>query len=229
MAPLPKPKDDKFYELRSFRVPKNRIEFRKARKLSDVPGYVWYSPAALYLWGKYSDTHLSDMVQRFDAKFFWYRFNRPLFKGLEVAGDAAWNHTLWAAPENMWDKILDAVLETVQFDIPLKLLFQYALQSMEIVDPLYVDHQATVTTLTPTLRVKLFAVLSNERQYAFDTSKGFTLGAVPRIVSFKPSDLHVRAGRRLFAVPRLTQDKAFAKYKEIISEKPKHTGSARKQ
>lgn len=231
MAPgsFPKPKEDNYYEFNSFRVPKNRIEFRRAGKLSDVPGYVWYTPAILYIWGRYSDVNLSDIVRNLDAKFFWYRFDRPVFAGLTANGDAAWNHILWAAREDQWLAIVDAILETVQFDIPNKLLFQYAMQSVSIVDPLCVDRQATVTMATPVIQIKTFAVLSNTRQIAFDNRGKFVRGRLPQVVSFKPSELHSKVGRRLFRREGLTQDKAFSIYKGLIREKPKLERSDRQR
>lgn len=223
--PLPKSppqlKVDNFYEFRDFRVPKYRIEFKGAHKLSDVPGYVWYTPAMLYLWGQYTDSNLADMVSQFSPKFFWYQFSRPIFKGLELNGDRAWNHTLWAAKEDEWPKIVDHVLETVQLNLNTQRVFQYALQKLTVVDPLQLEKQATVTTSSSRFDIRSFAVLSNERQCAFNTSKDFVLGEIPAAVSFKPQSLHVRAARRLFSIPNITHTKALTRYKEMLSEKSK--------
>lgn len=211
----PRLKEDKFYKFRPFRVPKYRIEFERASQLADIPGYVWYSPAAIYVWGRYSEINLADLVQQTDAKIFWYKFDKPIFKGFTVRGDPSWNHTLWAAREDEWKKIYDIVLETVQFDIPNKRLYQYALQKLVVYDPLHVDKNRVVLQSTPKVEVNAFAVLSNVGQYAFDTRKQ-DVRVQPGMVTFKPEKLHVNAAKRLFANEGLTQDDAFERYKQIL-------------
>ncbi len=214
---LPKLKEDKFYEFRPFRVPKYQIKFENAGKLADVPGYVWYTPAMLYIWGRYSETNLADAVQQHDIQIFWYRFDKPVFSGFAAGGDQAWNHILWAAREDQWQRLVDAILETVQFDIPGKRLYQYALQQLTIQDPLTLDNQRILLPSHPVQLVHAFAVLSNDRQVAFDTRKP-GVQSCPGVVSFKPAPVHVQAANRLFGSADLTQDRAFERYKEILMQ-----------
>jgi hypothetical protein len=211
----PELKKDKFYQFRPFRVPKYRVSFERAGKLADIPGYVWYSPASIYIWGRYSEVNLADMVQQHDTKIFWYKFEKPVFKGFTVNGDPSWNHTLWAAPLEQWKAIYSTILETVQFDIPNKRLYQYALQKLTIYDPLSVDVKKVVLLSTPKIDIHAFAVLSNIGQYAFDTRKN-DVRVQPGVVTFKPEKLHVDAAKRLFAQSGLTQDDAFERYKQIM-------------
>lgn len=211
----PKPKADKYYNFKPFRVPKYRVEFQRANQLTDVPGYVWYTPAPIYIWGRYSDINLGDLVQQFDIQIFWYQFDKPIFYGFTVNDNPSWNHVLWAAREDQWKKLVDGILETVQFDLPNSKLYQYALQSLKIYDPLATDVARLVTPKTPVIEIKAFAVLSNERQYAFDTRKE-NLMATPQIVTFKPNPIHVNAANKLFGDKNLNQDKAFERYKKIL-------------
>lgn len=211
----PRPKDDKFYEFKPFVVPKYQIVFKNAGKLSDIPGYVWYTPAILYLWGRYTDINLSDIVQQYDLQIFWYRFDFPVFRGFTANGDPGWNHVLWAAKEEQWPKLVDAILESVQFDIPQKLLYQYALQQFTILDPLTMDRQRIIQVRHPVQLVYGFAALSNVSQVAFDT-RNITLQTCPPVVRFKPDSVHVRAAQRLFSRENMTQDQAFARYRELM-------------
>lgn len=213
---VPKPKPDQYYEYAPFRVPKYRITFQGAKRLSDVPGYVWYSPAALYLWGAFTEQNLADVVQQTQARFFWYHFERPIFTGLDLGSDVGWNHVLWAASESEWPKIRDLILEVVQISLETKQLCQYALQSLRILDPLAMDHKKLVTGTPPTVDIKVFAVLSNQWQYAVDLKRGFDPARVPRFSSFPPASLHTRAATRLFSLPNLTQEKAANRYKQLI-------------
>ncbi len=203
---------DKFYEFKPFRVPKYQIKFENAGKLSDIPNVVWYTPAALYAWGRFTDTNLSEIISREDLKVFWYKFDKPVFKNF---GTGEWNHLLWAAKQDDWKKLVDGVLETVQFDIPNEQLYQYALQRVNILDPLNVDRERMVKTDTPEITVHAFAVLSNSRQLAFD-SKKLVKGEIPGMVSSKPTPQHVRAANMLFEQKNLTQDGAFDRYKTIM-------------
>lgn len=209
------PEKDKFYQFKPFRVPKYQIEFKNANKLADISGYVWYTPAMLYVWGRYSEKNLADIVQRHDVKIFWYRFDKPVFTGFTVGADSSWNHILWAASESHWPKLIDAILETVQFDIPNAKLYQYALQRLTILDPLLSDNQRVILSNHPTQLIHAFAVLSNDRQVAFDTRQSGVTNC-PGVVSFKPNAIHVQAANRLFSINNLTQDRAFERYKEVL-------------
>lgn len=210
---IPKIQQDKFYEFKPFRVPKYQIKFEKADRLSAIPGYTWYTPAALYLWGRFSEVNLSDIVQQDDIKIFWYQFAKPLFKGFHVGSDVAWNHTLWAAKDSDWKNITDRILESVQFDIATKSIYQYALQSVDVCDPLFADMHSVLPVGFPTITVYAFAVLSNKGQYAFDNKQS---SLVPGMVTFKPHKLHVNAAKRLFQDNKLTQEKAFEQVKAIL-------------
>ncbi len=208
--------EDQYYLFKPFTVPKYRIKFERAHQLADVAGYVWYTPAPIYLWGRFSEINLADLVQRCNLQIFWYQFEQPVFQGLQLPNDPAWNHSLWAARQDQWNQLVDAILETVQFDLPNKRLYQYALQKLNIYDPLVHDARKVLTPGMPLVEVNVFAVLTNERQYAFDTRQE-QVQSTPSIVSFRPSKLHVEAANSLFSLPRLTQDNAFAQYKEIMT------------
>ena len=206
--------DDKQYTFKPFRVPKYRIKFENAKRLSDIDGYLWYTPAALYLWGRFSETNLGEIVSRTDIKIFWYKFDKPIFQNFDVD----WNHLLWASSVEDWIKLVDGILETVQFDIPKKELYQYGLQSLDILDPLYIDTNRIVDEKTPVVPIKSFGVLSNKRQIAFDSSVKPSKKTIPSMSTSKPLISHVRAGNLLFSDDSITQDDAFVKYKRIMQQ-----------
>ena len=208
-------KKDTIYEFKPFRVPKYKIKFEKADRLSVIPGYTWYTPAALYLWGHFSEVNLSDIVRHDDLKIFWYQFEKPIFKHFEISGDRAWNYTLWAARDDQWRKLLDRVLEAVQFDIPNQILYQYAMQSVTVCDPLFADTHSVLPLDFPTVDVYAFAVLSNICQFAFDSK---SKDRVPGMVRFKPLPLHVKAASKVFSMPNLNRDKAFTAIKDLLAQ-----------
>ena len=223
MDEVPEQQSDTQYTFKPFRVPKYKITFQNASSLKDIPGYVWYTPAALYLWGSFNETVLSDIVSKKEIDIFWYSFDKPIFKHFNARGDNSWNHGLWAAKEEDWKKLSDGVLEAVQFDIPNKALYQYALQSLTIPDPLQVDRDRVVTPKTAHVDIKAFAVLTNKAQYAFDSK----LSGVPGMSKFKPSKLHVNAADKLFSIPNLNTDRAFEGYKAILEKSQDETAFAK--
>lgn len=208
-------KGDTLYEFKPFRVPKYKIKFEKADRLSVIEGYTWYTPAALYLWGQFSDVNLSDIVRQDDIKIFWYQFNKPIFKHFDLGSDKGWNYTLWAARDDQWRKLIDRVLEAIQFDIPNKVLYQYALQTLTICDPLFADSKSVLPVDYPQIDIHAFAVLSNICQFAFDAK---AKSKIPGMVRFKPAALHKKAADKVFGIANLNRDKAFESIKKILAE-----------
>tara|TARA_R110000751_G_scaffold1985_5_gene7586 strand:- start:771 stop:1502 length:732 start_codon:yes stop_codon:yes gene_type:complete len=206
--------EDKEYSFKPFRVPKYQIKFKNANRLSDIDGMVWYTPAALYAWGQFTDTQLSDIVMRKDVQVFWYKFDKPVFKNFGTG----WDNLLWAAKEEDWSTLVNSILEVVQFDIEEKLLYQYAMQKISILDPLSVDKERIVTSTTPEVDVNVFAVMSNTGQMAIDLKAKQKKGSVPGMSLFKPDPLHVKAANMLFRKEKLSQDAAFAEYKSIMQK-----------
>lgn len=207
---------DSFYTFKPFRVPKYRIKFSNARSLADIQGYEWYSPAALYLWGSFNEKNLSDLIEKYNFKIFWYQFDKPIFTGFQFKDDKSWNHLLWAAEKKDFEKIVDGILQTVQFDLDQDKLYQYALQKLQIYDPLNSDLERIVGPKTPVIEINAFAVLSNERQCAFAPRSNVAM--LPGMVSYPPDKVHVRAADRLFAMSHKNSDAAFQEYKKIMLE-----------
>lgn len=208
--------EDKQYMFKPFRVPKYQIQFKNATSLGNIQGYTWYSPAALYLWGRFTEKNLSDLVEKYNLTIFWYRFDKPIFKGFDFKDDRSWNQLLWASKHEDFPRLVDGILETVQFDLDKSVLYQYALQKLTVYDPLNVDLERFVSPNTPTLDINVFAVLSNLRQCAFDTKQG--LQSVPGMVSYPPDELHVKAANKLFSLSHKDSDAAFQSYKKVMIE-----------
>lgn len=216
-------KKEEIYEFKPFRVPKYQITLQNVNALINVADYVWYTPAMLYLWGKYSDVQLSDIVRLNNIKVFWHKFEKPIFKGFTLNGDPSWNHALWAAESKDWEKIVQGILETVQFDLKAKKIYRYALQELNIYDPLFCDKQNVLNEKTPVIKINVFAVLANDKQYAFDLNSDNSKNVltVPQVITFKPDNLHATAAKKLFENTNLTSEKAFALYKQILIDQHK--------
>ncbi len=204
---------DNYYIHQAFRVPKYRIQFENASSLGDVGDqYTWFSPAVIYRYGRFTDVNLSDLIQILDFKIFYYQFDKPIFT--RFGGE--WDHLLWAMESEKWVKFCDKLLEIIQIDIPNKLVYQYAMQEFEIWDPLFSDKNSGILDRrSPKCAVNMFVVLSNRLQLAFDTKN--TLLERPGVLRYPPSDVHVKAAKKLFSYKKeLTQDKAFERYRKIM-------------
>lgn len=206
---------DRAYHFRPEVVPKKRIAFSGVRTLAAVEKYVWYTPSLMYLWGRFSDTPLTDIMHRVGGKVLWYRFDRPLFRGLEAGIDSSWNHILWAYPRDEWDKFADSVLETAQFDIKARMLYTYALQEIQVYDPISVDaNRMFVPGRTPRIKIGVFAVRTNRYQIVFPAAAPET--QLPAPARSKPDKSLVRLADRFFADATLTDDTAFERYKVFL-------------
>lgn len=202
------PQADKYYEVKPSRVAKYRIKFEGARQLADVPGYVWFTPAALYLWGRFTELQLGDLVESTALRIFWYRFDRPLFAGFEVGGDKDWNHTLWAVEAESWEKLVDRMLELMLLDRPSKSVYRYALQQLSIADPLVVDSAVISSTTPPRTVVYAFAVNSDRHQLAF-TQLQWDVSQLPGMRRLPASQADQNLAKRLFAAGVPTVEQAF--------------------
>ena len=210
----PKENKDKNYTFKPFRVPKYQIKFTNAKELGNVDDMVWYTPAALYLWGHFTDVTLSEIISRKELKIFWYKFDKPIFKNFGTG----WDNLLWAAKAEDWNDFVKNVLEIVQFDIENRLLYQYALQELSILDPLSVDTERIASSKTPKIAIKAFAVLSNMGQMAFNLKANNPKGSLPGMSLFKPDPLHVNAADHLFKDKNINTEDAVSLYKSIMSK-----------
>ena len=207
---------DKEYHFKKEVVPKRKVTFGGTlRSLAAADKYVWYTPALMYLWGRFSDTPLIDITRRTNCPILWYRFDEPIFRGLELGPDNSWNYMLWACPREHWDGLVDGVLETAQFDLPKRLLYTYALQVTKVYDPLVVDRQKFfIPGVTATLDINVFAVCTNKHQIVFRSES--KPGVSPAPIRVAPERSLRRLAAQFFSDPDLTSDNAFGRYKDFL-------------
>lgn len=208
-------KQDRQYEFKPFVVPKYQITFKNVKRLANLTQYVWFTPAPVYLWGRYTDVNLGDIVSEHNIKLFWYKFNKSIFKGLDFQGDPSWNHVLWAVDNTSWNKLADGILESVQFKLDTRVLYRYALQDFVVVDPLQADTQGIIAGNLDLLKVYAFCPITNQRQIAFNPGRKSTM-ELPTIISLPPRKHSIYMATRLFANPQLKEDNAFDLYKKLL-------------
>jgi len=202
-----KPEEDQYYEARESKVAKYLIKFDGVRRLSDVPSQVWFTPAVMYLWGMFSDTYLADVLSRTNARIYWHKFDKPIFSGFQLGGDVSWNHTLWAIDAHSWPRFLDRILEMLLLNREGRTLCRYALQELQVLDPLYAASSVLTGSDVPLASIFSFAVKSNQHQLAFTRlAWGVSLPSIRRL---PPDDDESVLASRLFSAKLLTTEQAF--------------------
>ena len=152
--------------------------------LSNFPQWVWYTVAAPVLWGGLDNKVLSSIQQEIDVTYHCKMFEKPIFTGFELAGNAAWNHTLWAVPQPDWLKLKAELLSVTLVDVDLSLMVKFGLQELVIYDPLAIDNMSVISPDPPTHLIHAFGVMSNQKTIAFRADQKIV--EHPRVYTFRP-------------------------------------------
>jgi len=91
-------------------VPKYELPGPRRPLAAYAAEYALFTPAPLYLYAGFRDAPLADlMAERPGLRFYWARYDRPLFAGLEAPsnGDAGWNYGVWAVAPEHWQAVSD--------------------------------------------------------------------------------------------------------------------------
>lgn len=161
--------------------------------------FTFFTPAALYLHGKFGDAPLIDYMAELgeDVPLYYHRFDRPVFAGLETAsGDADWNHVLWAVRREYWRSLLDFICSLTIAVCAERSTYRYGQQLFAIVDPIAADRSPIVHVRAERALVSTFGIYSNRYLAAFQPGPG--LGP-PRLRFADPDPADRAAARAYFA------------------------------
>lgn len=171
------------------RLVKYELPLRGASALKQLQtDYAFFTPAILYLLGVVTDQPLLDFLWEYrqPVRFYFRKFRLPLFAGLEVDGDAGWNHGLWALEREHWPVFADFYCSLKISNRPLKRLFGVGAQLLTVVDPVALERRGFVTTL-PTVTVAAFGVNGNTVRAAFEAGPD-PLTSPPRLRYYDPDE-----------------------------------------
>ena len=177
-------------------APKYRMGLERLRRLSDVTDrYCFFTPALLYLYGRFNDQPLVDFLADYKKPVHLMHalFDHPIFGGLETPdGNADWNRALWAIAREALPAFEAYILSVTMHDTPHHLVFRIGAQDLWLPDPLAVDRRGI---LERPLCITVFGVDSNARVIAFDPSgKG-----LPVLRSWPPQPRTVQFAKLMFA------------------------------
>lgn len=177
-------------------VRKHKLPLGKAESLAALlDEYVFFTPASMYLHGRFFDGPLIDMmweVQR-DIPLYHYKFNRQLFYGLEAKdGDPAWNYVLWAVRPDDFDAVRKFILSVTLSWANEKRIICYGEQAFRVLDPLVVA-KPLIGTEMPTIPISAFGVNGNRMRTAFSLDED-----IPRLKRLPPDIEMVVCGDAVF-------------------------------
>jgi len=173
------------------RVAKYRFTTGNAESLASMESdYAFFTPAALYLHGRFTDMYLADFIQDFasDCKFLWHKFRYPLFRGLEDADKAPdWNFVLFAVERGYWEAFCAFINTITVSDSNRKQLWRYGTQDLIVTDPVALEQSMLLSATTPPLKVTAFGVDAGHFRAAFDPGLN-VLTDPPRLRFYPPAD-----------------------------------------
>lgn len=146
----------------------------------------FFTPALLYLRGRFSDAQVEDFLAEHGGDVVFYRrsFSRPVFAGLEgPGGDPHWNHTLWALRSEHWDAFESYALSVKLLDTPRRRMYGVGAQRLSVLDPLFLDRVAVVPEGVPLLPLVAFGVSGNASAWAlrFDPDRPWLTPSAVRL------------------------------------------------
>jgi hypothetical protein len=183
-GPMPTDGKSRQYSLRGQPIKKVRIKLpERGEALHPLQErFVFWTPAVQYLYGGLNDTILTDFQESINQEviFYHHRFQLPLFRGLETPRSSDWNYVLWAVERELWDPLVDHFCSATMVDRPWGIVCKYALQDLEVADPLYMQ-RAIIPNEVAILPVHAFGVKTNKWIAAFDVEAAHPVLDPPKL------------------------------------------------
>lgn len=184
-GPHQKQLDDRIVD-RNFE--KSRLIFKGGRLVDYAKEWKFYSPALLYLYGRFKDEMLASHDDTLDGSLVvgHRMFDKPIFSGMTAFdGDMAWNNVLWATPHDQWPALENHILAVLAYDSQSDAAYSYGAQDIRIVDPLQADDGLLSSTIC-WLDITVLGVASNLGCVAVSTGENPLV--LPSVVTHPPAE-----------------------------------------
>lgn len=171
-------------------IPKYELPCGQAKALVEMADeYVFFTPALLYLYARFHDAPLADFVimVRPSCKFYYKKFDRPVFKGLEARSnkDPAWNFALWAVKREHWPMLCDWLVSLTLTNVDTKTVCGIGEQRLKVIDPLAADKTSVWHDRMPRIEITAFGINGNKYRAALAEGRG---PYDPPVLSFDQPD-----------------------------------------
>jgi hypothetical protein len=142
-------------------APKYQMRFGNADRLSQFEEYQFFTPALLYIYGRFNDRPLLDFMQetKQEVRLMHRLFNQPIFRGFHTPdGNTDWCRALWAVERTIWDAFENFMLSVVMSEASAGCVYGAGSQDVQIVDPLAIDRSVIISVPVPALDIVVFGV-----------------------------------------------------------------------
>jgi hypothetical protein len=190
-GPFPVDSKDSSYTLKAESVQK--IKFNIPDRFNELhpfrQSFTFFTPAIAYIYGRLNDAFFTDFLATYgqEVGFFHYRFNKPIFKGLEVNKEPSWNHVLWAVYNEHWEAFSDHFCSAVQLAPDVKQVVRFAEQEIDIADPLMLDRVAILPIKMPFMSIKVIALRGSHSQATLEVGTNPGLNK-PKLHWWEPAE-----------------------------------------
>lgn len=183
-------------------VKKEPLRLGRANSLLELAEeYAFFTPAVLYLYGRFRDAPLADFLHMFpDAKLYYRKFDRPIFRGLEAPSNKNpdWNFVLWAVHTSYWRPLCDFLVSLTFTYEDESALAGVGEQQLSVIDPLAADLSVLYRNDLPQLTVTAFGLNGSRFRAAFEAGTG-SIVSPPRLRFYGPDPRMVRFAQAIYS------------------------------
>lgn len=173
------------------RLHKYELKVGAAKGLTELLGeYAFFTPAPLYLYGRFVDAPLIDFAHATpDARFYYKKFRRPIFRGLEAPsnGNPDWNFVLWAVRVQHWDAFADFLVSITLTYEDHRDVAGVGQQTLDVLDPLATDLATVYSSAIPLVPVHAFGINGSRFRVGLKAGRS-PLMDPPAVRAYGPDD-----------------------------------------
>lgn len=209
-------------------IKKHELRLGQANTLQGFDeDFAFFTPAILYLHGGFRDSPLADLILMTgtDVNFYYRKFNRPIFRGLEARsnGDPAWNFVLWAVRREHWQTVADWLVSITLTYSETGEVAGIGEQPLQIVDPLAVDRVVFYANKLPTLSISAFGLNGSRFRSYFKPGDNMLMDQ-PSLVFDRPAEEMQVFASALYGGGNPVDAKAFHVWQKKLKEEATHEG-----
>lgn len=179
-------------------IDKYELKTGNAKALAELlDDYAFFTPAALYLHGRFRDAPLADFIYMVapDCRFYYKKFRHQIFRGLETKNrDPDWNYVLWAVERRHMEQFSAWMVSLTLTYEDDKSVAGVGEQQFQIVDPLAAERASMWHPGLGTVPVTTFGLNGSRFKAGFVAGESKLLD--PPTLGFFVPDAEMREFRK---------------------------------
>ncbi len=203
-------------------IEKRELKVGQARSLAPLlDDFAFFTPAVLYLHGRFRDAPLADFVYMVapDCKFYYRKFHRPMFRGLDAPsnGNPDWNFVLWAVRKDHWEDFANWMVSLTLTYEDERAVAGIGEQRFDVIDPLAADRSSVWHKGLPSIPVTAFGINGSKFRAGFVLGENMLMDP-PRLRFFEPGEDMKVFTEALYGGGNPVDARAYHKWKESRRE-----------